>query len=93
MIEDGSDTILGADAIIDADGEGSLATIQDRTRAVRDGQADDAVTDRRQDEFPSPAPVFLHHWQSLARIATIAFAGRSWPRPCAVIAMDYVESL
>ncbi|MBS3931204.1 MAG: hypothetical protein KGZ65_08210 [Sphingomonadales bacterium] len=58
MIEDGSDTILDADAIIDVGSGGSLATIQDCTQAVGDGQADDAATSIRQDAIPSPAPVF-----------------------------------
>jgi hypothetical protein len=56
MIEDRQVAIENAAVIIDADGLESLATIQDRTQAVGDGQADDAATSIRQDAFPSPAP-------------------------------------
>lgn len=58
MIEGGQMTIEHATAIVDADGQGSSTTIQDRTPAMGVGQAHDAATSIRQDAFPSPAPVF-----------------------------------
>lgn len=41
MIEDGQVTIENAIVIVDVNGEGSSATIQDRTQAVGDGLDDD----------------------------------------------------